>query len=63
MSRIKRKSTKYKYVYLYHKQSSNSKFVWTASYNKKVKHFTEEKDAAKWVDLRLIEEGKEPVKC
>lgn len=57
-----RKSDKYKLVYkLKCRHSVNNTFDWFAKVGKKQKNFRTEKEAAKWVDLRLIEQGKEPV--
>ena len=60
--RMDRKSDKYKLVYkVKNLNSVNSTFDWYAKVGKKQKHFRTEREAAKWVDLRLIEKGKEPV--
>lgn len=57
-----RKSDKYKLVYkLKNNDSVNNTFHWFAKVGKKQKNFRTEREAAKWVDLRLIEKGKEPV--
>ena len=63
MTRIKRiGSTKYKYVSemevggkrCYHARISNSNILWG-------KYFDDLRDAAKAVDIKMIEKGKEPV--
>jgi hypothetical protein len=57
-----RKSDKYKLVYKLKKCGSvNAKFVWFAKVGNKQKHFNKEREAAIFVDLRLIEKGNEPV--
>jgi hypothetical protein len=53
------KSSKYKYV---RKKIGEKGFEnWIARCLGAVKCFDNERDAAKWVDLRLIDKGKEPV--
>ena len=53
------KSSKYKYVA---KMECEKGFIrWRACCLGASKSFKNERDAAKWVDLRLIEKGKEPV--
>jgi len=49
--------SKYRYVYEYEEGTQR----WFAKYGKNQKWFKNEIDAAKWVDLRLIEKGKEPI--
>jgi hypothetical protein len=62
MSVIKKSDykSKYKGVSLLVCRKVDTK-VWRGNLGKKQKYFDNEKDAAKWVDLRLIEQGKEPV--
>ena len=50
--------SEYKNVY---KVEIGSKTQYRANVFNVQKYFDEERDAAKWVDLRLIEKGKEPV--
>lgn len=52
--------SKYKGVSLLDCTSGTTK-QWRGNTGKKQKYFETEKEAAKWVDLRLIEKGKEPV--
>jgi len=59
--RVEHKSYKYEHVYKVKKESSGSLFVWWASVAGACKNFKEEREAAKWVDMRLISKGKEPV--
>lgn len=49
--------SKYNHIYEY----EEGKEGWFAKLGKKQKWFKDERDAAKWIDLRLIEQGKEPV--
>lgn len=51
------KHDKYKYVY----RTIHNKWKWHAQVGRKQKDFECDREAAKWVDLRLIENGKEPV--
>jgi len=53
--KVKSKS-KYKGVSEYYGDSN----VWYAKLGKKQKWFNSEREAGKWVDLRLIERGSEP---
>jgi hypothetical protein len=53
------KSSKYKYVAKMVGQ--NNYVMWIANCLGASKHFENEKEAAKWVDLRLISKGKQPV--
>ena len=55
----KRKSNKYKYVYLYISSAGNNK--WKSAISGNGKYFDEERQAARHVDKMLIEKGKEPV--
>ena len=59
--RVEYKSEKYKHVYKVKKESSDSLFVWWASVAGVCKNFKDEREAAKWVDMRLISKGKDPV--
>ena len=56
--RIK-KGSKYKYVSKM--ISQKGRVVWRSKVLGASKYFDTEKEAAKWVDLRLIEKGKEPL--
>ena len=51
-------SNKYKNVYLY---DFGNKQMWCGSCYGASKYFDKETDAAKYVDLRRIEKGKEPI--
>jgi len=53
------KSSKYKYVTKFEGYSGCIR--WGARVNAATKFHKTEKEAAKWVDLKLIEKGKEPV--
>jgi hypothetical protein len=55
------KKTKYKYVYPLKKRMKGVTHNWTASRNGISKQFEDDLDAAKWIDLGLIKEGKDPV--
>ncbi len=63
MSVIKKSdyNSKYKGVSLLECSRKVYTKVWRGNLGKKQKYFETEKEAAKWVDLRLIEQGKEPV--
>lgn len=50
--------TEYSLVYLY--KNKYNKDVYEARYNNRAKQFKDIKEAAKWIDLRLIEDNKEP---
>lgn len=54
----KHKSKNYKNVYLYAK---NGEELWLATLGKKQKFFKTEKQAGRFIDLKLIEQGKEPI--
>jgi len=59
-AKYKCKSDKYKYVYVY--EVHKDKSLWyKAQIGRKSRNFRDEKAAAKWADIRLINEGKEPV--
>jgi len=49
----------FKYVKKYLTESKEERYF--ASVGTKCKSFTDERDAAKFVDMKLIEKGKEPV--
>lgn len=53
------KSHNYKHVYEY--KEMNGTTVWATRLGKQRKNFTDEREAAKWVDLQLIRLGKDPV--
>jgi len=55
--------TEYKYVYLVKNNTTvnNENTKYRGAVCGKYSYFDNIKDAAKWVDLRLIEQGKEPV--
>ena len=53
------KSDKYKYVSKY--ENVKGQVKWNASIDGFTKYFEEEREAAKWIDLKLIEKGKNPV--
>ena len=53
------KSSKYKYVTK--RECERGVIRWYADCLGGSKSFEKERDAAKWVDLRLIEKGKDPV--
>lgn len=52
------KSDKYKYVYI---SKSFDGIMYTGKVGKKKRMFKDEREAARWVDLALIDAGKEPV--
>ena len=52
-------SSKYKYVALLELEKGYTS--WQGCVLGKSRHFKTEREAAKWVDLRLIDKGKEPV--
>jgi len=57
-----RKSDKYKLVYkLKCLNSTNATQLWKGQVGEQRKQFKTEIEAAKWVDLRLIEKGRDPV--
>ena len=53
------KSSLYEYVYLY--ITDKEVIRYKGMVDKKQKYFKTEKEAAKFADLKLIEQGKEPV--
>jgi hypothetical protein len=53
------KSSLYKHVYLYITDKKVIRFK--GMFGKKQKYFKTEKEVAKFADLKLIEQGKEPV--
>lgn len=53
--------SRYKYVYFNKRQTVNDPLVWKGKVGRVQRNFKTEHEAAKWVDLRLISLGKEPV--
>ena len=55
------KSKLYKKVWKRNNITKGSSFPWFASINGSCKGFKTEREAGKWVDLYLIDKGKEPI--